>query len=247
MRTFTEASNRLGSRESRKLENNTYLQRRGEAIAVKLHSTDVVTFQPDGRVVLTSGGWRTPTTKDRLNKYSPVNIWSQKGQWLVAPFGQHINQDPSKIFYFQDGTVIHPDGKITGAMSEAEAKRERKLRERVKKYAANYLAALKAGKVGKPSGGDCWYCVMKEVKTGTPLGELSGRGKGGHIEAHIKEKYYVPSLAWNALEAMGASQMARFNLACYQGLTDEKPFMDLDEQLERTIRRYCLRELGLTY
>ena len=76
-------------KDSRKVGNNTYLIRRGEGycrhadtgkplpgtivpeddIAVRLHYTDVVTFKCDGDIVLSSGGFHTRTTKDRINQY----------------------------------------------------------------------------------------------------------------------------------------------------------------------------------
>ena len=202
-----------------------------------------VTYTPDGKIILNSGGWRTMTTKDRINKYAPIYLFADRGQWYAG------NSWHDKQFFFQDGMVINPDGSFSGVMSHKEAQAEQKLRAQVRKYAKGYLAALKAGKVDKPSGGDCWYCALKEVGTGKPLGELSDKGKNGHIREHIKDKYYVPSLAWNAFEALGASQVMRLNLAVYQGLTDQDPWPGdfVDEQIEKFIRRYCYRELGLAY
>lgn len=49
------------------LANNTRVFRRGpDAVAVRLHRTDVVTFHADGRVILNSGGWQTSTTLNRM-------------------------------------------------------------------------------------------------------------------------------------------------------------------------------------
>ena len=59
---------------------------------VRLHLTDIIETLPDGRVRLNSGGWKTVTTKDRFNKYTPYRVWSDKGTWYVhhegakAPF-----------------------------------------------------------------------------------------------------------------------------------------------------------------
>lgn len=62
------------TRDAQKLENNTYLTRRphndgGFIYTVRLHSTDVLEQWPDGSVAVTSGGWRTVTTKARINEY----------------------------------------------------------------------------------------------------------------------------------------------------------------------------------
>lgn len=42
--------------------------------AVKFHATDVVTFYPDGRIRLATGGWLTKTTADRIEDYTPEGI-----------------------------------------------------------------------------------------------------------------------------------------------------------------------------
>lgn len=64
----------------RKIANNTYLERLVDnSIAVRLHATDVVVIFPDDVVVLNSGGWRTKTTKDRLNRFAgPFTVVSER-------------------------------------------------------------------------------------------------------------------------------------------------------------------------
>jgi hypothetical protein len=58
---FMDAEIFLGSRKSQALRNNTCLVRRDSAIAVKYHSTDIVTYQ-DRTIVLDNGGWYTTST-----------------------------------------------------------------------------------------------------------------------------------------------------------------------------------------
>jgi hypothetical protein len=103
--SYEAADERLYNRfgvavESRKLRNNTYLQRRGtdevrlsatmtlraQKIAVRLHNTDIVTFYSDGQIELNTGGWFTITTKDRMNRYlpAPFSIFSVNGSWHVS-------------------------------------------------------------------------------------------------------------------------------------------------------------------
>jgi hypothetical protein len=91
----------LGSRDSRKVRNNTYVQRREtvhhkvvgkdatdmhhvagpveHSIAVMLHDTDVVTYEKNGRVTIRTGGWSTNTTRDRINAFSPVGVSRMNG------------------------------------------------------------------------------------------------------------------------------------------------------------------------
>lgn len=86
--THTEATKMvLGktNRSQRKIGNNTYayIQHDG-SVAIELHGTKVVVLYPNGLVKLNSGGWRTHTTKKRINQYSPVRIYQEKYQWYLA-------------------------------------------------------------------------------------------------------------------------------------------------------------------
>jgi len=73
------------NRGQRKIGNNTYayIERDG-SVSVELHGTKVVRFYQNGLVQLNSGGWRTSTTKQRINKYSPVKIFQKNFEWFLA-------------------------------------------------------------------------------------------------------------------------------------------------------------------
>lgn len=66
---------------------NTYLHARGnivrgddgratgwDAYAVRLHDTDVVTFYRNGVVALSTGGWYSPTTANRMHAFTPASV-----------------------------------------------------------------------------------------------------------------------------------------------------------------------------
>ncbi len=98
---YTKANELLTGRchESRRIGNNTYLQRRpGGEIAVRLHRTDIVTYRPDGSVILDSGGWRTVTTKARINQYMPAecSLYQRDWEW-------YLERDGSDPIVFEDG------------------------------------------------------------------------------------------------------------------------------------------------
>src|SRR5512138_1858727 len=58
--TYDEAAAMLGKRSSRKIGNNTYLELDHDgSIGVRLHSTRVVVWYPDGTARLYTGGWNT--------------------------------------------------------------------------------------------------------------------------------------------------------------------------------------------
>lgn len=57
IRSYAQADSLLTGRnaKSRKLANNTYLERHDDSIVIRLHNTDIVFYFPDGRIVFTSG------------------------------------------------------------------------------------------------------------------------------------------------------------------------------------------------
>ena len=121
---------------------------------------------------------------------------------------------------FYDGVTVDADGYAprirNSGPSPAKLRRHeaavKRMKGRIDKYVDGYIAALKAGKVSMPGGGDCWYCGMQTTE-GTPLGDnmptlhpdgtVKNRVNTDHLLSHMSEKYYVPSLAVNALRERG--------------------------------------------
>lgn len=84
--TFSKAGELMRRSRSgrRRLGCNTYLYPRGDSFAVRYHYTDVVTIHPDGTFTLSTGGWETSTTKQRINDYGPARVYSGgHGEWAV--------------------------------------------------------------------------------------------------------------------------------------------------------------------
>lgn len=249
MNSYKEASEMLGKRTHRKLANNTYLELHPQPeparIAVRLHDTDIITFYPR-RVVLNSGGWKTPTTKDRLNRFmpEPYHIIQEKGLWYVYL----RDWQGKRLCIFRDGMVITGTGKILHAGKiGAEDKKLLSLRSKVSKYAAAFVAALQSGDVPKPSSGDCWYCSLSvtspEKDKGKTLGEACSKDCG-HIISHIEESYFVPSLLIRAMEKVGAGPGWYWDL---QAKWEGKRALDKWHlsKYRRWIKRYCFSQLGL--
>jgi hypothetical protein len=82
--------------ERRKVGNNTYAEILHDgSVGIMLHSTYVVKIHPDNSATLNTGGWYTSTTKDRINKYSPVRVYQKRGEWYLN------NGTP-----YEDGMVV---------------------------------------------------------------------------------------------------------------------------------------------
>jgi len=236
MNKYQDFKDYLGNKADRPLCNNTRVQSRpDDSIAVKLHNTDVVTFHPDGRVVLDSGGWRTVTTKSRINEYTTVRLYQDKSIWYIAPHAGDGSLDWDNPIVYADGITLNPGGSFTGAGEDPKA--GIKLARDVSKFSRDYSELFIAGGIRPPSGGDCWMCAMKIP--------------GEHLESHIKEKYYVPSLLNRAAEFCGSgtlSTVANDFVARMWSPDHETPsFMAnvVKRQIAACIRKYMRHELNL--
>jgi hypothetical protein len=242
MKTYSEAVEILNGREIRKVDNNTYLEKLQDgSIGLRLHDTHVVKYLPDDTVVLDSGGWRTVTTKDRINNYAPIRLWQNKGIWYVNTF----LKGPS--FFYEDKMKIKGGQVVAGKPFNGEQlKAAKKEKQVIKTYVSGYLQALRSGQIEAPSAGDCFYCAMK-TKEGATLGEASRNNE--HLQLHMEEKYYVPSLVVRAMEMFGASSFAKQVIGkAFWGeginINDSWEWGIASNQIEKMLIRYIQRQFG---
>ena len=251
MNTYERVSDQLKGRcaNRRKIDNNTYAERHDGYIAIHLHATDIMLLKPDGSIILDSGGWLTVTTKARMNdqlRRDGWNVWSERGVWYVGR-GQWDSPNRQQWAY-ADGMTLLPDGTVTGEGEDPRAKL--KLKRRIKKYVQGFMAALDAGKIlQSESGGDCFYCMMRETTSKTPLGELNR--DTSHLESHMEEKYFVLSLLSRAMEIMPVSHAARWYVAgCVNpehpdAASSKRAGEICKDQVSKALSRYIQRQFGM--
>ena len=130
-----------GKYEGARLENNTRLVQREhhgiECYAVKLHNTDIVTYFPNGLVMLNTGGWYTVTTKRRINKYyDGPDIVQVNYEWYIGggpKYGGTLYREAiserdmtgtplfrSHRVYFMKNRIVETDENGTPASFEVE-------------------------------------------------------------------------------------------------------------------------------
>lgn len=87
---YNKLNTLLAHRQQKKIANNTWAVRDtiGDAIYIRLHNTPILSFYPDGRVRYNTGGWRTVTTKSRMNEYGPARIHQHNFEWFITFDGQ---------------------------------------------------------------------------------------------------------------------------------------------------------------
>lgn len=233
-----------------KLDNNTYSRLEKEKIIIKLHDSDIIELLPDS-IMLDSCGFKTSTTKDRLNKaLSPckMSIYQDKFIWYIAAWGDYGNKN-----IYQDNMTIkfNPDNyevlKIDGLGNMDDIKRINQLKRRIDKYSDKFIKALFNNEVEKPSNGDCFYCLMREVNSSIPIGELNN--DNSHIESHMEEDYFVPSLLMRSIEIFSVSLMAKSILYSlwYESDNDKLAWGEdiTKDQLKSSLKRYIRRQFNI--
>lgn len=220
------------NKNGRKLGNNTYAERKGDDVAIRLHTTDILTYKSDGSVVVTSGGWKTVTTKSRLNEYLPFGyaITQTKGVWYWAKY----RQNNSDITPFTDGDSISPDGKLVAQATPATSKANGKLRKRILAYSKLAGDSLP---LPHPGSGDCWHCLFQNS-----MGD--GFKDTSHLESHMDEGYIVPSLVYQAMKERGSSDLM---IAATFGQPGTEGWLSgaAKDQVKRSVRKFMLKRFGL--
>lgn len=129
-----------------------------------------------------------------------------------------------------------------------------KMKKRIDKYVDGFIKELQKGTMPMPSEGDCWHCAMFDAippndgatrlaKRGTTVEPVERMGSE-HLDSHMKERYYVPSLAINALRERGYLDVGVYMLLDMNQDTRKmgKPGGQYDG-VRRDIRRYLSKRL----
>ena len=98
--TYGQAANIFATAKNKALGkpigHNTRLIKIADAYGIMYHNTVVVYIYSNGHYELNNGGWNTSTTKLRMNEYSPISIFSVKGEWYARyknetiPYFNHL-------------------------------------------------------------------------------------------------------------------------------------------------------------
>ena len=79
-----------------RLENNTYLIKHADCYSVRLYETDIIDIYPN-KWVFSNGGYRTITTRDRINRYSMLSISVSQYVWYYR-IGDWTQDTDTKVF-----------------------------------------------------------------------------------------------------------------------------------------------------
>lgn len=116
-----------------KINDNTY--------AYRLYSTHVVTCLSDGTIELNMGYWDTPTTREFIDKYTPLRVSRMDGITYINGVyvdGEYVSwlPIPSETIFLQmdDKGPMHLKGTIKCYKSAVNRERSKKVRELIKPF-----------------------------------------------------------------------------------------------------------------
>ena len=196
---------------SRIVANNTFGYWTEDGVEhYRLHNTDIVVIQPNLDIVLNSGGWKTNTTKERINRYLPAGygICQEKGLWTVQYSEQHTTyydgSNQSKYHKkwevpFVDGMVLPADGSKPEVHADVELDKLRL--KQIREYARECQRLADAGELPHPESGDCFECQF-ELRSE----DYFKQAGTDHLISHLDERYIVGSLIVKAFLHSGYKQ-----------------------------------------
>jgi len=191
MLTYQETERILAKRTTKKIARKTYLRRQNGDAVIRFWDTDIITISPDNVYTLNSGGYRTLTTRGRLNSFSPAIVIPDKGLWYVCD-----GQTATLRIIFADGIQVNCNGVVLGGEGSQELPKVlRKVNRLVSRYIAGYAVDVMKNGLQEDTIRDCRYCLMKDInnpKDKEPMGY-------DHYLCHFEEKYYVPSILLKAV------------------------------------------------
>ncbi len=112
--SYDDAVGQLKGKNERRLCHNTrlvQLQRIRDAsevpVCVRFHATDIVAYYRDGMVMLDSGGYRTVTTKRRINRCLPVgySLYQERKVWKLHREGNR--ERTTSVRPYEDLMTLH--------------------------------------------------------------------------------------------------------------------------------------------
>lgn len=246
---YQAAQEALDGGEEQTLDRSTVLHQRHGGTIVLIHDgIDLITFPVRGPIRFDTRGNLTTSVRNRINKYSPINITSQAGVWVVSVEGM-----PSRIY--ADGMTYDPETRTTaGHLSLALQNNIRQEREAALEYARSLVHRLRNQQLPAPGApgeaGDLLYGVTVE-KEGRRL--LLGEALPDKtvLKEHIRFARFFPALLGRAVETADENVRPVLMRLTDSYWTPESPhpkpgrYDDVWEDLLRQVRKYLFRELSL--
>jgi len=196
------------------------------------YATDIVTKLPNGHLILNTDGHFSPTTKQRINSFSPVGVRQESGFWYWLVRGGV----PRREGVYFDGIEFDENLQPVNLPNEQSQEDLRADVKRKKRLIARYIREMrKLETLPAPNNGDCWGCLLKDKDGKTGMGE-------DHLLSHLEEKYIHGSLILNAIREAGYKEGA---IAWLTRWYTDRPMEWSKDSVIRAVRKHFKKHLGL--
>ena len=126
----------------RKVAGNTYAVRDTlHSIQIVLYETPILTFHTTGEITVTSGGFRTKTTYERIASFLPhgIPLWQKRNRWYVAGYrffdGMQVKREGQEVI------LLNPDTRV-GERDHVDEIVEKHVHKLIKTLTAERLSEL---------------------------------------------------------------------------------------------------------
>lgn len=129
----------LDSRSSRA---KSQIIKQGDDYTIRLYSTDIVTYKPDGSVFVTTGGWSTSSTRAAISIMSPLSAWSSQGYTAVAVrVGRYVPVEAKRFILPRSGLLFTPDaeGQLMPVNPPTAVQRKKRVKREEAKAVRKYF------------------------------------------------------------------------------------------------------------
>ena len=185
---------------------------------IRLHKTDILTFDSRGGFVVNTGGWNTLTTRDRINHFLPCgySVYTHNGQI-------HLSTPTRGVVPFGESVQVGPRGAIKPDQSESA-------QNRLKRLIDQFMNHVKRNGLpsASESGGDPFVFSPDQVDKSVMVDWL-------------ESKYFTRRMYCLAIEYAGLTDFAAVHFCDMIDRKDGK----LDATDTRRIRRYIRSRVGL--
>jgi hypothetical protein len=168
-------------------------------VSLELFNKVILTWKPNGNIVLTSAGYKTITTRDRFKRYLPqgFQVWQDYPYWYI--------RTPAGTMPFRDGMELNDQGVDCGMPPEFN-RGIPNLKDRVHKYAQFYAARLVNGVIPQGYRASPAQYVSSDVADCYDCRQLAGakaeavHKNRAHLLEHVQSETTPASLARVAVE-----------------------------------------------
>lgn len=214
---------------------------------IRLYKTDIVIrYKMKDVIRLSSGGYKSKTTKDRINTWidkflgnTGYKIIPRNGIWYIA--------DDKRSVVFTDGMMLYKENGEFFIVDQSNHKTEEdliKLNKKIHEYCKEFIEKFMNDEIPAPSNTDCWFCA------------IFPNTSAEHIYSHLDEKYYVPSMLYNSIFNNKESSISQVTLSYtkskwnisrkYRSQNYPIAIEDLiKDQLTKNLKKYIKLQLGL--